>query len=350
MSEITTDAAAETAASEPRSFLRRYLPAIAFFAGFLWDAATLGRRITSLDLLLLSGYFTGACVAMLILGRANEWKGTRYVNAALQFLLGGIFSALVIFYFLSSGDAAALGLVSLLTLLLVLNEFLDDQYARLTLAWLMFTVSAVMLLNFALPHLFRSFHWSWFYISTGLACAVVLLLRRFTRVERASIIPSMAAAAVLVVLQLLNVIPPVPLVQKEMIVAHDVTRIAGNYRITVEPRTLLAAPWSTRTVRLPAGRPLYCFTAVFVPRGIETTMSHQWLYRSPQTGEWQDMGEIPFPIRGGRNEGYRAYTFKKTVPAGEWLIRTVSADDATIGSVRVNVIRDEPRRLRTIVR
>ena len=39
---------------------KRAFPAVAFFGGFLWDAFTLGSRITSLDLFLLLGYLLGA--------------------------------------------------------------------------------------------------------------------------------------------------------------------------------------------------------------------------------------------------------------------------------------------------
>lgn len=328
--------------------VRRYLPAIAFFSGFLWDAVTLGRRITSLDLLLLSFYFAGACVAMLILGRSAEWKGRRYVNAILQFFLGGIFSALVIFYFLSSGDATALGFVALLTLMLVLNEFLNDRYAELTTAWAMFTVSAIMLLNFALPHLLRSVHSVWFYLSTAVAIGLVLLLRRFTRIERASIVPAMIAAVLIVALRLFNVIPPVPLVQKEMIVAHQVEKRGSSYLVTTERQAWWRAPWSRPRVTLPPGQPLYCYTAVFVPRGIETRMSHRWFHRASSSDEWQNVGDVPFSIRGGREEGFRAYTFKRRVPEGEWMVRTISESGATIGTVRFHVTKGEPQRLRTL--
>jgi hypothetical protein len=35
---------------------KRALPAVTFFAGFLWDALTLGRSVGPLGLVLLTGY------------------------------------------------------------------------------------------------------------------------------------------------------------------------------------------------------------------------------------------------------------------------------------------------------
>jgi preprotein translocase subunit SecY len=36
--------------------LKKYLPALAFVGGFIWDALTIGRRVNALDLLILTVY------------------------------------------------------------------------------------------------------------------------------------------------------------------------------------------------------------------------------------------------------------------------------------------------------
>ena len=52
--------------------LRRLLPAIAFFSGFLWDALTIGRKVETLDLLVLVAYLAGA--AGLLWYLARRWR------------------------------------------------------------------------------------------------------------------------------------------------------------------------------------------------------------------------------------------------------------------------------------
>ena len=50
-------------------------PAIAFFGGFLWDAATLGRSIQTLDLFILLGYQVAAGGILIWMGRRGSMRG-----------------------------------------------------------------------------------------------------------------------------------------------------------------------------------------------------------------------------------------------------------------------------------
>lgn len=92
--------------------LQRALPATAFFAGFLWDALTLGRSVAPLDLWILSAYLAGAGALLWFLGRRQQalaalpagpalatppWWRESAPYFLLQFLFGGLLSALFIF-------------------------------------------------------------------------------------------------------------------------------------------------------------------------------------------------------------------------------------------------------------
>src|SRR5688572_11192193 len=214
--------------------IRPWLPVVFFFCGFAWDALTLGQTIKSSDLFILFGYLLAAAAILLAVGRQVVFCGSEYLNAVLQFLFGGIFSALLIFYFLSSSDLPGYLVVLTLAAILIGNEFLESRYSELSLSWAFFTLSATMFFNFALAHLFRSISTFWFYLGTLLALLSVTLLRFFSKREAATIIPSVSVAAGMLLLHALHVIPPVPLVKKEMLVAHDVHRTKGGYVMTVE--------------------------------------------------------------------------------------------------------------------
>lgn len=77
------------------------------------------------------------------------------------------------------------------------------------------------------------------------------------------------------------------------------------------------------------GERVYCFTSVFVPTGIRTTLRHRWQYRS--TSGWREAGTVTFPIEGGRREGYRGYSFKQNVSAGLWRVIAESESGAAVG-------------------
>lgn len=328
--------------------VRPWVPAAFFLGGFVWDALTLGRRIKPVDLFILFGYLAGATLILVALGRQWTFPGSRYLNAVLQFFFGGMFSALFIFYFLSSSGLGGYLFVLGLAALLIGNEFLESRYGELTLSWTLYTVSAIMFLNFALAHLFRSISTFWFYLGTLLAVLLVLAMRSISKAGTASVLPSIGAASLAIVLHVVNVIPPVPLVKKEMFVAHEVRRSEGAYVARVEPAGWRFWNRAASTFHRTEGQRVYCFTSVFVPPGISTTIRHRWERWDGETGAWVDAGLVPFRISGGREGGYRGYTYKSDVPAGEWRVTAESEGGAAIGIVEFSVVAGEAGELRSI--
>lgn len=327
---------------------KRYVPALFFLAGFAWDAVTLGRSILPVDLFLLLGYLAGAAAIVVALGRGVTFRGSQYLNAALQFFFGGIFSALFIFYFLSSSSLPGYLFVIVLAALLVGNEFLGSAYRELTLSWAFFTLCAIMFFNFALAHLFRSINTFWFYLGTLIALLLVLALRRMVRQESASVRPSIAIAGAMLLLHALNVIPPVPLVKKEMFVAHDVRRGGGAYVAKIEPPGWRFWRRSSTTFHRAGNERVYCFTSVFVPEGIRTTIRHRWELFDERRDEWVTTTVRPFPIEGGRRSGYRGYTYKQNVVPGRWRVTAESEHGAAIGIVQFDIVQGTPPELRAV--
>ena len=335
--------------SFPSSFPRvsKYAPVLFFIGGFSWDALTLGRKIKPVDLFILAGYLAGATVILVLLGRGVQFRGSQYLSPVLQFFFGGIFSALFIFYFLSSGGIGGYLFVIGLAALLIGNELLGSRYAELTLSWTFFTLSACMFFNFALAHLFRSINTFWFYLGTLVAMLLVIVLRRVSLHEAASIKPSIAVAALLLLLHAFNLIPPVPLVKKQMLIAHDMKREGGAYLAQVESPEWRIWRTSSATFHRRAGERVYCFTSVFVPNGIRTTIRHRW-ERVDANGDWVTMDLRSFSIAGGRQGGYRGYTFKQNLIPGRWRVTAESESSATVGFVEFRVVNGTPGAMKAL--
>jgi len=328
--------------------LRRYAPAVFFLSGFLWDAVTLGRVIKPTDLFILSGYLLGAAVIVVALGRGVVFRGSQYLNAVLQFFFGGILSALFIFYFLSSSGLPAYLFVLGLAALLIGNEFLRSAYGELTLSLAFFTLSAIMFFNFALAHLFRIISTFWFYLGTLLAVLLLLVLRGMSRHESASIQPSIGVAAVMLLLHVFNVIPPVPLVKKEMLIAHDVRRSGGGYVARVESPGWRFWRRSSTTFHRAGSERVYCFTSVFVPNGIKTIIRHRWELFDDGKDQWVTTTLRSFPIEGGRQTGYRGFTYKQNVVPGTWRVTAESESGAAIGIVQFRLVPGKPPELKAL--
>jgi hypothetical protein len=324
--------------------IKRAGPAIAFFAGFLWDALTLGRSVSALDLWILAAYLAATAAILWYLGHRQRpaeaplaehtmpapWWRESGPYFLLQFLFGGLFSALFIFYFKSSSHLLAFLWALALGVLLVTNEFLEDSYKRFTLTWALFGLCAMLLLNFVVPHIVGGISATWFVLSTLGGAALAHWLRLKTPGQPGRIGPVWAIAAGLLLAYLLDVIPPVPLVKRDIAVGHALTQTDGAYLLRQEK-----TPWwlfwraTSDELHTQAGERLYCVSAVFAPSGLETRLYHRWQWYDPRRG-WQTASRIGFALAGGRSGGYRGYTWKQNLAPGEWRVAVETENGRTV--------------------
>ncbi|RTQ98349.1 DUF5924 family protein [Halomonas nitroreducens] len=79
---------------------------------------------------------------------------------------------------------------------------------------------------------------------------------------------------------------------------------------------------------------LYAYTAIHAPRGLREEVVHEWRH------EGKLVDRIPLVIKGGREEGYRAWTHKQNFPEavlGTWRIDVMTASGQRIGVLRFRV-------------
>jgi hypothetical protein len=82
---------------------------------------------------------------------------------------------------------------------------------------------------------------------------------------------------------------------------------------------------------------LYAYTTIHAPRGLREQVFHRWM----QNG--REVDRIPLEIRGGREEGYRAWSFKRGFPAdprGKWDVEIVTEGGQRIGAFAFDVVGD----------
>jgi MFS family permease len=329
--------------------LTDYFPVIFFFAGFVWDALTIGRNVMPLDLAIFSGYLLAAAVILYLIGRPvdetaeassrsqakvilvlKKLHTPRLPYFLLQFLFGSLFSALFILYFKSSSHWLAWFTSLVLGILLVANEFLESEYKRFTLSWAMFGLCAMLLFNFALPFMLGSIHAVWFYLSTLLGAALACWLYMKTPQHYGSIKPVAIIAALLMFAYTADMIPPVPLVKRDVAVAYDLSKVNGNYLLKQQ-----ASSWwvfwrkSSNDLELVPGQRVYCFSSVFAPPGLKTKLVHRWQYYDKKDG-WKTESRIGFSLSGGRYQGFRGYTYKSNLAEGDWRVGVETENEKTI--------------------
>ena len=140
-----------------------------------------------------------------------------------------------------------------------------------------------------------------------------------------------------------NIIPPIPLALKQTGVYHRIVRVIDNsamsavYEVKAEATT-----WQDYFNRYPVfhkgvGESVYVFNAIFSPGNFVTEIVHQWQYFDETNNEWVDSSKIILPISGGREEGFRTYSFKKSVSDGLWRVKVMTVSGQVLGLINFRV-------------
>jgi hypothetical protein len=100
----------------------------------------------------------------------------------------------------------------------------------------------------------------------------------------------------------LNWIPPVPLSMKFGGMYHEVKRSPATIS-NCRMRKRWFQVWQRSNTTVAADEPIYCFTAVFAPVTLKTTVYHHWYYRSDKSKPFSHADKIPSKFPGGVKAG-----------------------------------------------
>lgn len=333
----------------------RYVSPVTLLAGFTIDALIVQAVDLRTSVLLLLTYLSLAAASMvllnLIIARRLLGKGWTFLvpilPAVIQFSFGGLFSGFVILF----GQSASIGLtwvfVVILAALLISNERFRKFYRQFVFQIGILFFGLFSFFIFALPVILQRLGTDIFILGGILAVFILALFIRFieyflpalVREKRRRVIRSVAIIfIVLNIFYFSNIIPPLPLSLKGSAVSHSVMRSADAYILKVEPTT-----WYERYLRFKnvvhkaPGEKIYVFTAIFLPSGLSTTVKHQWLRYDEQAREWREAGEVQFLARGGRDGGYRGYTYRENLAEGKWRVNVRTETGRIIGRVSFTV-------------
>ena len=346
-----------------------YWPAVFFFAGFIWDALTIGRNVVALDLAIFTGYLLLAAAILFFTSRPSfiladtaklparlHWLFTsRYPYFLLQFLFGSLLSALFILYFKSSSHWLAWLMSLLLASLLIANEFLENQYRRFTVSWAQFGLCAMLLFNFALPFMLGSVLSVWFYLSTLLGAGFAYWLYTKTPNHMGSIWPVSLIAGLLMLAYASDMIPPVPLVKRDIAMAYSIEKVGGKYQLSQQksPWWLFWRKTSDDLEVIKEGgnaQRIYCFSTIFAPAGLKAKLFHDWQLHT-KSG-WLLQSRASYTVSGGRYNGFRGYTYKSNPVAGDWRVviktdneKTIAVHYFTVSDFKVKEGQSAPQKI-----
>lgn len=333
----------------------RYISPATLVFGFIFDILTLKRADLWLDNLILLSYLALAGIAMVLINlevsdRVKNIQIRKLIlllPIVLQFAFGGLFSGFVVLYSRSASLVASWPFILILAFLLVGNEFFRDRYHRLVFQLSIYFIACLSYLTFAIPILLDKIGPEIFLLSTFMALIIIslmiLLFKKITpeifKINKKNIIRLiLSILAIFNFLYFADIIPPIPLALKEIIVAHNIELSANSYYVSYEP-----AKWyhffrtDNPTYHQVAGETIYVFSLIYAPTNLKTTIVHEWSKYDQANGRWIVMSKLPFSISGGREQGFRGYSYKTNVSEGKWRVSTKTSNGQTLGQTKFEI-------------
>ncbi len=321
------------------SIVKPYVPATCFFGGFTWDNFTLKRIDNTLDMIIFGSYLLLCAAVIVLLGRGVKFKFSQYLPMAIQFFFGGLFSSFVVYYFKSASSLPSFIFMLFLLGMLVGNEFIEKKLNNVTLASTLWGIATFMYLNAVLPVLLKAMN-GWVFLLALAASFCLYLGIRFLSANPTVRLESIGLVYGLILLfYFMNIIPPVPLAKKQMGIYRSVLRKDNNYLCAVsQPSWFLPLKKSERKYAWAQGDTVFCFSSIFAPTDLKKKIFHHWYYRDPEKKKFIQTDRIGYRMVGGREDGYRGYTFKCHVRPGKWKVALKTDDNKTLGIVSFDVV------------
>ncbi len=345
----------------------RRISSLFLLLGFIFDAFTLKRADALFENIFIFGYLLiiGVFITLIHL---KETENSRredsskvhfwYVNI-LQFAFGGVFSAYLILYFRSADILVAWPFIALLAAIFIANEFIKQHYVRLSFQIGLFFLSIYWFMIFLVPVVLHRIG-AWVFLLSGIISLVAItlfikILFRFTKDKfgRSKKLLTLLISGIFILVNFLyftNLIPPIPLSLKNAAVYHSIQKNAeGNYIATYEDHGWKGYFELYPEFKKTSGAPVYAFSAIFSPKGLDLAVLHEWQHYNETQGKWTTESIINLSVVGGRDGGFRTFSRRTDVAPGKWRVNIKTSQGQIIGRLRFYIVPAETEPTLSIV-
>jgi Protein of unknown function (DUF2914) len=333
----------------------RQISALSLAGGFTFDSFAFGRIDHAITQAAFIVYLLVAGIAIAVLhvlesrpdGRKPSDRTRTILVVVTQFALGCLLSGFCVFYIRSASVTSSWPFLLAMAAIFIGNEYLRRYHARLVFAALLFFFAVYSYAILLVPVVIGSIGRTPFLISGGIAVAVFFFYmqalarlghERYRGARRQIFIGMVLITLFLNIAYFLRLLPPLPLVLTDAGVYHNVKRAGADFQAAQEdePPEWQALFGTHAIMHVQKGAKLYLYNAVFAPRGLHTSIVHDWQWLQPGKG-WVSQQRIPVSIEGGREDGFRYFTFKTAPQPGQWQVNIQTFDGRAVGRVRFAV-------------
>jgi hypothetical protein len=340
---------------------QKYLPALFFVAGFVFDMLTAKRidqlfsliqQATYLFLIMILFYWE-VCPPARFTDPESRWSQFwRFHVEIMHFLFGSLLSLYTIFYFKSASLMTSFYFMGVLAGLLILNEwtFFKKSGLKVRSALLALCLSSYFI--YLVPVVTGAIGWGAFTLAMVLSISLFLLVTTYIQkqkqdeswIQRHILIPGLLVQTIFVALYIFKLLPPVPVSLKYIGIYHQVERSGDSFVLSYERDWWRLWQSGAQTFLRREGDQVHCFVSVFSPTKFQDQAQVRWLLRTSQG--WQIQDTIPLKIRGGRAQGFRGYAYKSNFQEGDWQVRVLTSDEREVGRIYFKVVaadENQPR-------
>ncbi len=334
----------------------RIISSLSLIGGFVFDALTLKRVDLFWENVWVVGHLVivGTCIVLVHAlekgegDEANPSKTHFWLVNILQFFFGGILSTYLVFYFRSSDIAVAWPFLLILALSFAANEVLKRHFVRLAFQISQLYLSVFAFAVFIVPVILHKIGNGIFILSGAISLAVIalylLILNYFSKnpIKNSwkTIVLSIGGIFVMMnIFYFTKLLPPIPLSLKDAGVFYSVARnYQGDYAAIAQQKDWLSYFSFYPDFHYLPNQPVYVYSAVFSPSGLNTAIAHQWQRQDPN-GNWVTIDTISLKVVGGRDGGFRTYSQKTfNLSPGHFRVNVQNNRGQIIGRVRFNLL------------
>jgi len=337
----------------------RFLMPATLLGGFLVDYVTFTNIQIGITFALLLVYWLVVGLLIIFIHLYDDQKlpmlwGLTYVRLfsplAVQFVFGALLGSSLIFYWFFGAFSVSWPLMVIIVLLMIFNDTFRQYFTKPLVQISVYFFCTISLFSLALPFLFNSLS-AWLFVAATIASVVLFLVdihfasfwvSYIRQQKRQLFISIIIITGVMNVLYFTNIIPPIPLALREAGLYHNIQLMGGKYIMQGESEdffeTLQTAIFG-QTLHVASADRVYLYTAIFAPANLQTTIVHHWQYYDEVQKIWVNKGKLPFTINGGRQEGYKGYSYNSNLTPGKWRVSVQTERGQVLAKVQFTVQR-----------
>ncbi|MCM0606181.1 MAG: DUF2914 domain-containing protein [Xanthomonadaceae bacterium] len=363
-------------APHPRQFLEfykkyvRFVPAVAFVLGFLFDIVMLTRIDDLLTIIQQAIYLLiiAALIGVELINQVRTITPPKFLKKvwiyrefALHFLIGSLLNTYVIFYFKSaSGFVPFLFILTLLTALTI-TEFKKFGETQIIVHMTLMSLCLISYFEALVPILLGFIGYFPFFLGLMVSGGFFYLFFQYLKprmkdnaelLQTHVLMPFSATILGFAFLYLSHILPPIPLSVSYMGIYHEVEKKNGEFILSY------TRPWwrfwehGDESFYARPGDTLIGYAQVFSPGRFKDKLQIRWTSKNAR-GDWEPQDAIPLEVSGGREEGFRIAVVKKNYHPGNWRVQIETTDNREVGWLGYEIYEDKstgPRELRKVTK